>query len=148
MDCEVIMANPRYVAISTDPNDRAIYAGPNPEALPAPPEGRRWVEEYRALSGGYERPDGYSSEEWAQTGPEAPTEPPAVAVIRDRLAMHLAASSTFLRTLPVVNGSPAIDNLAKVVVRQEKAVNLMLRVMLEVFDADPPAWVMRDGTDG
>lgn len=148
MDCEVIMANPRYVAISADPNDRTIYAGPNPEALPEPPAGRRWVEEYRALSGGYERPDGYVPEAWANTGPEAPTEPPAVALIRDRLATHLAASSTFLRNLQVIDGTPVIDNPNRVLVRQEKAVNLMLRVMLEVFDVDPPVWVMRDGTDG
>lgn len=142
------MADPRYVAISTDPNDRTIYAGPNPEALPVPPAGRKWVEEYRARSAGYERSDGYTPEEWACTGPDAPTEPPAVAIIRDRLATHLALSSTFLRTLTVINGNPAIDNLNRVVVRQEKAVNLMLRVMLEVFDVNPPDWVMRDGTDG
>jgi hypothetical protein len=139
------MAGPRYVAISKDLNDRTIYAGPNPEALPAPPAGRQWMEEYRALSGGYEKPDGYRPEEWACTGPDAPHQPPAVAVIRDRLATHLALSSTFLRNLPEnpTNGTITPD-LAKLIVRHEKALNLMLRVMLEVFDVEPPAWVMRE----
>lgn len=135
------MGEPRFVAISTDPNDRVIHAGPNPHALPEPPEGRRWVEEFRALTNGYGYTEEYHSEEWSET--EAPPiQPPAVGRIHTALESHLTRSTAFLQELrdnPTMN--PTVN---QVLIRHEKALNLMLRVLLEVFDSDPPEWVTRE----
>lgn len=126
----------RWLAISTDPNDRNVYAGPNTAPAPAAPAGRVWIEEYRALTGGYSTLPGYTPEPWADSGAVTQGPPPAVRAIEDRLREHLARSTELLRTLgdnPTLTAAQVVTAL----VRHERALNLIVRVLLEVFEELP-----------
>ena len=135
------MATPTmFVAVNSDGSDLKIYSGPTAEPLPKSPANREWLEEYRAVAAGYWRETPYSPEPWGIVAdPSAP--PPAAVLIKKALRRHLVQSNEFLQTSPEVAGI-TLANMNAATMRQERALNLMLRAMLEIFDTDPPAYVV------
>lgn len=129
----------RFVAVSVDPSDLKIYSGPTAEPLPIAPAGRNWLAEYQAMAGGYWRETPYVPEPWGIVeDPDAP--PPVAVLIQKALKRHLVLSTEFLQS--VQTSETGITNTNAALVRQERALNLMLRAMLEIFDAAPPASVV------
>ena len=137
-------AETRYVAISADRADLMVYAGPSVPTLPDPPEGREWIEEYRAFAAGYSFPGGYQPEQWAAGAGVPRDESQPAVTIKDALTRHLGRSNTFLASLSSPPTPLTLGELNRVVFRHEKAINLLLRAMLEDFDEDPPASVTGD----
>lgn len=134
-------AETRYVAVSTDRSDQEIKAGPALPVLPKPPANREWVEEFRAMAAGYWYGD--EPEEWA-AGAGTPLERTAPALNIERaLRRHLAKSTAYLASNP----TGTLVDLTREGLRRERALNLILRAMLEVFDSEPPATVMEGATD-
>lgn len=131
---EGMPADVRYVAISTDPGDRQIYGGPATPTLPEPPEDRQWIEEYRAMSAGYFFG---ATEEWASGAGTPVDEMNAAKVIQTALRRHLSRSTAVLAALP-----DTVPPVPATLLRHERALNLVLRAMLEVFGNEPPASVM------
>lgn len=138
-------SEPRHVAISADHSDLQIYGGPSLEPLPDPPADREWLQEFRALATGYWYPDGYRSEEWAPEIQAQAQSTEAVSAVRNGLLGHLSKSNRFLRDMVELPGAgPVVVDLARQLVRQERAQNLLIRAVLELFEAQPPEYVTRE----